>query len=246
MAERTVPLHGCEHIRQENEHAEEEHRRKELPRPARTEPCECRQESERQGSQREKGPDERHIVLELDPIGEQNGERHRDEADEAGEPRHDGVGGPSTARVAGCLLARVDVTHSRRVCGHVARRLAAQRGQVCNERLAIETPAVSATPAPDGHAPRAAFRREGPRSPNAPTRRGRWPSPRRPPGSSPTPLSASTPDGPTSARWRAWTPGGGPPRSPPTGAGARPPRCARTAGASNPTPRRTAGADSTP
>ena len=48
----------------------------------------------------------------------------------------------------------------RRVCGHVARRLAAQRGQVCNERLAIETPAVPATPAPDGHAPRAAFRRE--------------------------------------------------------------------------------------
>ena len=48
----------------------------------------------------------------------------------------------------------------RRVCGHVARRLAAQRGQVCNERLANETPAVPATPAPDGHAPRAAFRRE--------------------------------------------------------------------------------------
>ena len=48
----------------------------------------------------------------------------------------------------------------RRVCGHVARRLAAQRGQVCNERLAIETPAVPATPAPDGHAPRAAVRRE--------------------------------------------------------------------------------------
>ena len=33
-----------------------------------------------------------------------------------------------------------------------------------------------------------------------PWRRGRWPSPRRPPGSSPTPLSASTPDGPTPAR----------------------------------------------
>ena len=48
----------------------------------------------------------------------------------------------------------------RRVCGHVARRLAAQRGQVCNERLALETPAVPATPAPDGHAPRAAVRRE--------------------------------------------------------------------------------------
>ena len=46
------------------------------------------------------------------------------------------------------------------MCGHVARRLAAKRGQVCNERLAIETPAVPATPAPDGHAPRAAFRRE--------------------------------------------------------------------------------------
>ena len=31
-----------------------------------------------------------------------------------------------------------------------------------------------------------------PRSPAAPTRQGRWPSPRRPPGSLPTPLSAST------------------------------------------------------
>ena len=62
-----------------------------------------------------------------------------------------------------------------------------------------------------------------PRSPDAPTRWGRWPSPRRPPGSSPTPLSASTPDGPTPARCGAWTPGGGPPRlttpgSPPTSA----------------------------
>ena len=47
---------------------------------------------------------------------------------------------------------------------------------------------------------------------DAPTRRGRWPSPRRPPGSSPTPLSASTPDGPTPARCGAWTPGAGPPR----------------------------------
>ena len=47
---------------------------------------------------------------------------------------------------------------------------------------------------------------------DGPTRRGRWPSPRRPRAGSPTPLSASTPDGPTSARWRAWTPGGGPPR----------------------------------
>ena len=53
-----------------------------------------------------------------------------------------------------------------------------------------------------------------PRSPGAPTRRGRWPSPRRPPGSSPTPRSASTPDGPTPARCGAWTPGWGPPRSP--------------------------------
>ena len=41
---------------------------------------------------------------------------------------------------------------------------------------------------------------------------GRWPSPRRPPGSSPTPLSASTPDGPTPAHCGAWTPGAGPPR----------------------------------
>ena len=53
-----------------------------------------------------------------------------------------------------------------------------------------------------------------PRSPDAPTRRGRWPSPRRPRAGSPTRVSAATPDGPTSARWRAWTPGGGPPRSP--------------------------------
>ena len=42
-----------------------------------------------------------------------------------------------------------------------------------------------------------------PRSPDAPTRRGRWPSPRRPPVSSPTPLSASTPDGPTLGALRA-------------------------------------------
>ena len=49
----------------------------------------------------------------------------------------------------------------RRVCGHVARRLAYQRGQVCQERLAIEFPAVpAALPAPECHAPRAAFRRE--------------------------------------------------------------------------------------
>ena len=48
----------------------------------------------------------------------------------------------------------------RRVCGHVARRLAYQRGQVCQERLAIEFPAVpAALPAPECHAPRAAFRR---------------------------------------------------------------------------------------
>ena len=226
----------------------------------------------------------------------------------------------------------------RRVCGHVARRLAYQRGQVCQERLAIEFPAVpAALQAPECHVPRAPFRREAtitaraahrtgavifapdapppspplqrrfqvgpvrhgspappplrgplrrflrasrirgnpretasritaetdvcvasasassaaavarsylssvnvyrcltgirrvtimidnyrlcfkphrpprPRSPNAPTRRGRWPSPRRPPGSSPTPLSASTPDGPTPARCGAWTPGAGPP-----------------------------------
>ena len=46
----------------------------------------------------------------------------------------------------------------------------------------------------------------------APTRRGRGPSPRRPRAGSPTPLSASTPDGPTSARCGAWTPGAGPPR----------------------------------
>ena len=65
----------------------------------------------------------------------------------------------------------------------------------------------------------------GRRTPAAPTRRGRWPSPRRPPGSSPTPLSASTPDGPTPARWRAWTPGGGPPRSPTPGS---PPTSARS------------------
>ena len=45
-----------------------------------------------------------------------------------------------------------------------------------------------------------------PQSPAAPTRRGRWPSPRRPPVSSPTPLSASTPDAPTSARSRAGRP----------------------------------------
>ena len=51
-----------------------------------------------------------------------------------------------------------------------------------------------------------------PRSPDAPTRRGRWPSPRRPPGSSPTRVSAATPDGPTPARCGAWTPGAGPPR----------------------------------
>ena len=145
--------------------------------------------------------------------------------------------------------------------------------------------------------------------------RGRWPSPRRPRAGSPTPLSASTPDGPTSARWRAWTPGEGPPRSPtpcwpptsarstrraarpppspsppsgfgpsspasrpppgqrpracwaatgarpPTGARARPPRCARTgsprfsppptgpaptAAASNPPPRRNGAAAWTP
>ena len=49
----------------------------------------------------------------------------------------------------------------RRVCGHVARRLAYQRGQVCQERLAIEFPAVpAALPAPECHAPRAAVRRE--------------------------------------------------------------------------------------
>ena len=111
------------------------------------------------------------------------------------------------------------------MCGHVARRLAAPRGQVCNERLAIETPAVPATPVPDGHAPRAAFRREatitaraGHRTrpvvvtPDAPTRRGVGPSPRRPRAGSPTPLSASTPDGPTPARCDAWTPDAGPPR----------------------------------
>ena len=52
-----------------------------------------------------------------------------------------------------------------------------------------------------------------PRSPDAPTRQGRWPSPRRPPGSSPTPLSASTPDGPTLGAlrrldaWRGARPG---------------------------------------
>ena len=38
-----------------------------------------------------------------------------------------------------------------------------------------------------------------PRSPDAPTRRGRWPSPRRPRAGSPTRVSAATPDGPTSA-----------------------------------------------
>ena len=43
-----------------------------------------------------------------------------------------------------------------------------------------------------------------PRSPDAPTRQGRWPSPRRPPAGSPTPRSASTPDGPTPARCGAW------------------------------------------
>ena len=49
----------------------------------------------------------------------------------------------------------------RRVCGHVARRLAYQRGQVCQERLAIEFPAVpAALPAPECHVPRAPFRRE--------------------------------------------------------------------------------------
>ena len=53
-----------------------------------------------------------------------------------------------------------------------------------------------------------------PRSPDAPTRRGRWPSPRRPRAGSPTRVSAATPDGPTPARCGAWTPGGGPPRSP--------------------------------
>ena len=47
---------------------------------------------------------------------------------------------------------------------------------------------------------------------DGPTRRGRWPSPRRPRAGSPTPLSVATPDGPTSARCGAWTPGGGPPR----------------------------------
>ena len=126
--------------------------------------------------------------------------------------------------------------------------------------------------------------RPGRARPTPRPRRGRWPSPRRPRAGSPTPLSAATPDGPTSARCGAWTPGGGPrpvddaslavylgalfeagrapataaspsppsgfgPRSPasrpppgkrppacwaasvarpPTGAGARPPRCART------------------
>ncbi len=49
----------------------------------------------------------------------------------------------------------------RRVCGHVARRLAYQRGQVCQERLAIEFPAVpAALPAPECHVPRSPFRRE--------------------------------------------------------------------------------------
>ena len=48
----------------------------------------------------------------------------------------------------------------RRVCGHVARRLAAQRGQVCQERRAIEFPAVpAALPAPECHVPRSPFRR---------------------------------------------------------------------------------------
>ena len=49
----------------------------------------------------------------------------------------------------------------RRVCGHVARRLAYQRGQVCQERLAIEFPAVpAALRAPECHVPRSPFRRE--------------------------------------------------------------------------------------
>ena len=47
-----------------------------------------------------------------------------------------------------------------------------------------------------------------PRSPDAPTRRGRWPSPRRPRAGSPTRVSAATPDWPTPARCGAWTPGG--------------------------------------
>ena len=48
----------------------------------------------------------------------------------------------------------------RRVCGHVACRLAAQRGQVCQERLAIEFPAVpAALPAPECNVPRSPFRR---------------------------------------------------------------------------------------
>ena len=43
----------------------------------------------------------------------------------------------------------------------MARRLAYQRGQVCQERLAIEFPAVpAALPAPECHVPRSPFRRE--------------------------------------------------------------------------------------
>ena len=63
--------------------------------------------------------------------------------------------GAPRQRGRGCCYGRAVV---RRVCGHVARRLAYQRGQVCQERLAIEFPA--ALPAPDGHAPRSPFRRE--------------------------------------------------------------------------------------
>ena len=49
----------------------------------------------------------------------------------------------------------------RRVCGHVARRRAAPRGPVCQERRAIEFPAVpAALPAPECHVPPPPFRRE--------------------------------------------------------------------------------------
>ena len=55
--------------------------------------------------------------------------------------------GAPRQRGRGCCYGRAVV---RRVCGHVARRLAYQRGQVCQERLAIEFPAVpAALPAPE-------------------------------------------------------------------------------------------------
>ena len=45
----------------------------------------------------------------------------------------------------------------RRVCGHVARRLAYQRVEVCPERRALE---IAALPTPERHVPRSPFRRE--------------------------------------------------------------------------------------